>query len=181
VHLAGGQDRLREMILYVSERGKSAKRWGKTKLNKTLWRADFTSFYERGVPVTGRPYQRLEFGPAPLEMAPMLGEMINNGLISIEKVKFSVGVIEDRIIPNDKPNLSMFSKDDMRYIDSAIDYYWDDTARSASDDSHGVAWRTRGNGDAMPYELAYLSDCKLPAQMLAKVKIMAQEKGWKSE
>jgi hypothetical protein len=56
VHLPGGQKRLREMILYISNRCNDAPRWGKSKLNKILWRAGSHAFLNRGDPVTGRPY-----------------------------------------------------------------------------------------------------------------------------
>lgn len=181
VHLAGGQSRLREMIIYVSAKCKDAPRWGKTKLNKILWRADFTSFYERGVPVTGRAYQRLQYGPAPVEMAPMLGEMLNYGLIKISPVEFENGSVEERIEPLTGAGLSVFSPDDLAYVDRAIEYYWDDTAREVSEDSHGMAWKSRENGDPMAYELSYLSDERIPDHVLSRIKKIAEERGWKSE
>lgn len=169
------------MILYVSEKCRAAPRFGKTKLNKMLWRADFTSFHDRGVPVTGRAYQRLQFGPAPVEMAPVLGEMRNNGEVSIDRATFSDGVVEERTIPLQRPNLAAFSQDDLRYVDAAINYYWDETAVEVSDDSHGVAWKTRENGDPMPYELAYLSDRTLPLDIKRKIATIGTDRGWKSQ
>jgi len=53
VNLPGGRARLRGAILYVS---------------KACEAAPFDSFAERGQPVTGRQYQRLPQGPAPIEM-----------------------------------------------------------------------------------------------------------------
>ena len=181
VNLAGGQDRLREMILYVSEHSKNSPRWGKTKLNKTLWRADFESFLTRGIPVTGRAYQRLPRGPAPVEMAPVLGEMISAGLVSIEYLPLQSGLVEERIIPNAKPNLRFFSQDDLRFVDQAINYLWDDSATDVSRDSHGIAWQSRVDGDPMPYELAYISDRRLSIDLERKLKEIGAERGWKSE
>jgi Protein of unknown function (DUF4065) len=181
VHLAGGQARLREMIIYVSSKCVHAPRWGKTKLNKILWRADFTSFAERGVPVTGRPYQRLRNGPAPTEMAPLLGEMLNNRVITIDFNELGHNVVEERIFPIMNPNLQAFSRDDIKYIDDSINYYWDDTATEASDDSHGIAWKSRADGDPMPYELSYLSDRQMSLDIQRKLAGLGAEHGWKSE
>ena len=181
VHLPGGQERLREMILYVSERANAAPRWGKTKLNKILWRADFEAFLERQVPVTGRAYQRLPNGPAPVEMAPVLAEMINAGLVSIDHAVISAGIIEERIVPNEKPNLRFFSADDLRFVDEAISYLWSDTAADVSRDSHGIAWKSRADGDPMPYELAYLSDRQLSIDLARKLRVLGTDRGWKSE
>ena len=168
------------MILYVSEKYSTAEKWGKTKLNKILWRADFQSFLSRGVPVTGRPYQRLPKGPAPVEMAPVLGEMLNSKQIRIENNHFSNSIWEERIIALQSPNLQIFSNDDLHFIDEAIAHYWADTAREVSDDSHGIAWESRADGDPMPYELAYISDRTLSLELQAKLKQRAQECGWKS-
>src|SRR6478672_8661822 len=85
VPLAGGQRRLREAVLYVSNACTEAERFGLVKLNKIIWRADFESFAQRGQPVTGRQYQRLPQGPAPIEMKPVLNEMLRAGLARIER------------------------------------------------------------------------------------------------
>jgi len=181
VELAGGQNRLREMILYISKRSQNAPRWGKTKLNKTLWRADFRSFLERETPITGRAYQKLPQGPAPVEMAPVLGEMANSGLISFDRMVFSATVVEERVIALAEPNLANFSAGDLGYVDEAINHYWNSTASETSDSSHGIGWKSRFDGDPMPYELAFLSDEKLSFGMAAKLANLGAERGWKSE
>lgn len=180
VHLAGGRERLVDLILYISQKYETAARWGKTKLNKVLWRADFTSFLERGVPVSGRPYMRLKNGPAPVEMAPVLGRMSAEGLIRMER-RPQGEHFEERVISLTQANMHFFGPDDIRYVDSAIQYYWNATATEASDDSHGIAWQSREDGEPMPYELAYLSNKSLSLGMLKKLEQIGNERGWKSE
>src|SRR5947209_2464575 len=87
VDLPGGQRRLREAVLYTAHRCIEAPYFGLVKLNKILWRADFDSFADRGQPVTGRQYQRLPQGPAPVEMVPVLNGMLADGLVKIERVR----------------------------------------------------------------------------------------------
>jgi hypothetical protein len=181
LNLPGGQSRLREMILYVADRCKEAPRFGKVKLNKILWRADFSAFAERGQPVTGRPYQRLKNGPAPVEMPPVLAEMLQDELAAIKEVSLSDSLIEERVVPLRPARLHFFSPDDIRFVDEAINYYWDHSAREASDDSHGIAWRTRDDLEPMPYELAYLSDEELPPRTFERLIRRAEERGLKSE
>jgi hypothetical protein len=146
------------------------------KLNKILWRADFHSFAERGQPVTGRQYQRLPQGPAPIEMVPVLNEMLREGLLRVERARV-IDFDERRPVALVAPTLTLFSKADLDQIDLAIEFYWHWTAKEASDHSHGVAWRTRANGDPMPYELAYLSDEPLSAGMRDKLLAKAGLKG----
>jgi Protein of unknown function (DUF4065) len=142
---------------------------GLVKLNKILWRSDFEAYAIRQVPVTGRAYQRLDLGPAPREMPPLLREMLRDGLIRLEETDFGEGIIEKRPIAEAKPNLSYFSEDDIAFVDAAIAYYWNKTGRETSDDSHGIAWKSRENNESMFYELAFIADENLPTQQVIQV------------
>jgi Protein of unknown function (DUF4065) len=181
VELPGGQSRLRELILYVAHQCKSARRFGKIKLYKIIWKADFEAFAERQVPITGRPYQRLRFGPAPVEMAPLLEEMQQDGLLRFESVDLGEGYIELRPVALVAPSMKYFSPDDIEFVDRVIKYYWNKTGKETSDESHGVAWRTRSDYDAIPYEMAFLSDERLSGEAAKKVLSLAAQKGWNSQ
>ena len=120
VKLPGGQSRLREMVLYVSEKNKDADRFGLVKLNKILWKSDFSAFAERGIPVTGRAYQRLPLGPAPVEMKPLLAEMLQDGQVILEPYFFGKDaegrdITEYRPIAKVSPVMRWFSADDVSY------------------------------------------------------------------
>jgi len=179
--LPGGQDRLRELILYVSERCADAPRFGKVKLNKILWKADFEAFAKRGVPVTGRSYQRLSQGPAPVDMPPLMAEMVADGILDFVLSEFAPGVVEERPVAKRKPKLrTFFSEDYIRFVDAAIEHFWSMTAAGASDDSHGIAWKSRRDMDPMPYEAAYLSDDAPPELLVQKMRKFAEEAGLRS-
>ncbi len=181
VRLPGGQKRLREMILYVASRCAEARYFGAVKLNKIIWRADFESFAARKIPVTGRAYRRQKFGPAVVEMLPVHREMLRQGSIRIEQRDFGEGFVEDRTIAIDTPDLRLFDNEDIAYVNEAIRHYWDMTGTETSDESHGVAWKTRHNGDPMPYELAFLSDEPLDREHRRRIEQLIYDKGWNSE
>lgn len=179
VTLPGGQSRLREAALYVMQRCADAEAFGLTKLNKILWKADFRAYATRRVPITGRQYQRLSQGPAPVEMYPVLQEMQRNGDIRIERRP--VGSFEEqRPSALVEPSLRYFSADDLSYLDAAIEAYWHHTGRGVSRDSHGVAWRTRANGDPMPYDLALLSDEKMSEDEVERFVEIGKSRHWKT-
>jgi hypothetical protein len=180
IPLPGGQDRLKQMILYIAERCATAERFGLIKLNKILWKSDFDAFAARGVPVTGRDYQRLELGPAPKEIPRVYSDLLRDGAIRVEEVDFGDGIVEKRTIPLDRPNLKLFSPEDIAFVDAAIAYYWNMTGTETSDDSHGVAWKTHNNGDPLPYELARLSDQPLSNDALGRLRSRARARGWKT-
>jgi hypothetical protein len=178
VPLLGGQNRLRQMILYVAKRCEEAEFFGGIKLNKIIWKADFDSYADRQVPVTGREYRRRKFGPALREMLPVHTEMLKDGLIRIERRDFGDDVIEKRTIALVEPDLTLFSETDLQYVLASIRHYWDKTGTESSDESHGIAWRTRHNGDPMPYELSFLSDEPIDRTHRARIAQLIHDKGW---
>jgi hypothetical protein len=180
VHLQGGQRRLREAVLYVSKQCATAHLFGLVKLNKILWRADFESFAQRGQPVTGRLYQRLPQGPAPVEMLPVLNELVADGLLRIERSM--VGEHEQhRPIALTDPVMAFFSPSDTSFLDRAIAAYWDKSGKETSDISHGVAWKSREDGEPIPYELSYLSDAPLSSNQEARLLGLARLHDWHSQ
>ena len=179
IELSGGQRRLKEVILYVAQRSAEMRFFGAIKLNKILWRADFRSFYERGQPVTGRQYQRLELGPAPVEMTPVLNEMLREGLIRIE-LRMQADLPEKRTIALSNPVLRFFSDEDCEFLDESVRHYWDMTGSETSDQSHGVAWKIRHDGDPIPYEASYLSDQPLGGKSKQRFLELALANGWTS-
>src|SRR5690606_1636943 len=84
--MAGGRDfdrrRFKELILYVADRSRDDRRFGATKLNKILYFADFKAFLILGASITGSTYVRLDRGPVPQEILPILREMEDAGDIS---------------------------------------------------------------------------------------------------
>jgi len=181
VDLPGGQSRLVEMILYIAHRCQGARRFGGIKLNKILWKSDFDSYAARGIPVTGRAYQRLRLGPAPKEMLPVHREMLRGGLIEVETVDFGDGIIEQRTVPLREPDLALFTEQDVYFVDNAIGHFWTLTGMETSDDSHGPAWSTRRDGEPMPYETALLSDRSPRTNQMLRLKQMIYDRGWRSE
>lgn len=179
VELPGGQSRLQEAALYIMEKCAEAEAFGLTKLNKILWRADFRAYASRRLPVTGRQYQRLPQGPVPVEMFPVLQEMLRYEYVRIERRP--VGPYEEqRPIPLVKPSLRYFSPDDLAYLDASVADYWGHSARDVSEDSHGVAWATRENGDPMAYDLALLLDAPLAEDEAQRLANIGRKMGWRT-
>jgi hypothetical protein len=181
VDLPGGQDRLRQMILYVAKANVHTERFGLIKLNKIIWKADFSSFAARGVPVTGRAYKRQKFGPVATDMMPLHSDMLRDGLIALQRVDFGEEVVERRTIPLVEPKLGAFSSADIEFVDASIEHYRNMTGMESSDDSHGVAWRTRSNGEDMPYESSILSDRRPGAAQMRRMLQRIYDRGLQSE
>ena len=181
VKLLGGQDRLRQLTLYVAQECVAAARFGLVKLNKILWKADFDSYAARRIPVTGRAYQKLAQGPAPKEMPRVLNDLLRDDRIKLELTDFGDGIIEKKPIAFGKPNMTFFTDADIAFVDAAIEYYWEFTGQETSDDSHGIAWASREIGQPMFYELAYLSDREIGPDQAQRFVNKSQSSGWRSQ
>jgi hypothetical protein len=179
VDLSGGQRRLKEAILYVAQKGQPMRFFGRIKLNKILWRADFRAFYERRQPVTGRTYQRLAWGPALIEMLPVMQELMKEGALT-EEARVDGGTTEYRPIANAEPVLKLFSPEDLEYLDEAIEHYWNMTGAESDDEALGIAWKSRNDGDAIPYEAAYFEDKPLPQASLERLARIARQRNLRS-
>ncbi|HEY9011184.1 MAG TPA: Panacea domain-containing protein [Devosia sp.] len=177
LELPGGQGRLKEAAIYVMDAAQNFEYFGLIKLNKMLWRADFRSFLERRFPVTGRPYQKLEHGPAPVEMKPVLRDLERAG--AIRYVDSGVPK-EQRPVPDNPPRPMNLSPRDIQFLDEAVEHYRDMTAKATSRDSHGVAWSTRSIGDLIPYDAAIFDDDELPQGLEHKFMWLGRERGWHS-
>lgn len=181
VRLPGGQDRLRDLILYVSERCAEVPRFGRTMLHRIVWTADFEAFAERGVPVTGRPYVKRDTGPVPLEMPAVLREMEREGLLAFEEVELE-GVLECRPSPKRRADMRLlFSDDDMRFVDAAIDRCRRMAELEVHDGARGIAWLARADMAPMPYEGAYLSDAPPSPELLQRMRRHAEAAGLTSK
>src|ERR1022692_2993279 len=111
-----GNARLRELILYISQKCSGDPTFGATKLNKILFYSDFFSYYRFGKPISGIEYQRLPNGPAPKQLIPVREKMLSDGDVAIQKTSF-FNKQQHRCIPLRDPNLSNFNGQDIALID----------------------------------------------------------------
>ena len=176
--LPGGvQKRLGEAILYVCAFCETDEAFAMTRLNKILFEADFLSFLTRGVPVTGVRYQRLKFGPAPKSMPHRLRELQQENALHIRAVDY-LGQMQQRPIGLRKPDLSCFSADDMAVLHKVMRDSWGKSAVEVSDASHRIEWKTRHDGDLIPYEAVWLSNDGVSSDEIERTRELAAEHGW---
>lgn len=172
-----GQQRFRELILYIAERCKDAEFFGATKLNKILYHADFRAFRRFGIPITGAKYFRLPNGPAPFPMVPVRRELEEEGALVIEYRPVG-NRTQERVVPLRAPFLDLFTKDELNVVDEVIRELWGQTAEETSDASHDIIWKTRRDGDLIPYEAVYLNDGPLTDKEIERTRQLASEFGW---
>lgn len=173
-----GEDRLRELILYVAAECQDDPKFGATKLNKILWWSDFLAYAQRGKPITGVEYMRLGNGPAPRRLVPVRNEMEADGDIALAEVVGRGGYIQKKIVPLRAANLDVFSAADIAVVDDVIDALWGKTAKGVSNLSHGKAWEVASDGQPLPYEAVFLSDDPINRYDVARTRELARQFGW---
>lgn len=169
--------RLREMILYISTKSTYDRTFGVTKLNKLLWWSDTCAFGTLRRPVTGAAYVRLPQGPVPDGIDAIRDEMRGRGEIAIQTVEHYGHVIH-RVVPLRRPDLTLFTGEEIAIVDAVISDNSGSNATSVSRRSHGRVWEALKQGDRMPYESVFISDAKPTRYDLARTRVLARQFGW---
>jgi Protein of unknown function (DUF4065) len=105
-------EKLQELILYVSDLCGQDAHFGAIKLNKLLFYADFLSYQRTGKSITGQEYQALPQGPAPRRLKPVVARSEKAGDLAIEpRRRFNRTQL--RPVARRGANLSHFTHDDL--------------------------------------------------------------------
>ncbi len=146
-------DKLQELILFVSQRSEGDPLFGATKLNKLLFYADFLAYATLGSAITSHRYQKLKNGPAPRAVLPILRRMESQGLI-VQVQRNHFGKPQRRTIACRDANLSRFSAEEIALVTDILDYCRGKNAREMSLMSHKFAgWKLAEEGEDIPYEV----------------------------
>lgn len=170
-------DKFRELILYASLRCQEDPYFGKTKLNKILFYADFTAYAELGQPITGQDYMRLAHGPGPRRMKPLLDSMLVREEVEIRQ-EARGELQQERVIPKRPPKVEVFTAQELAIVNRVIRALWGRTNSRVSEISHAnIGWRLAGDKETIPYETVFLSDRPLTEEEIEYGRQLAAELG----
>ncbi|MDQ2732810.1 MAG: Panacea domain-containing protein [Armatimonadota bacterium] len=172
-----GEERLRELILYIADKCEDDPKFGATKLNKILYHADFTSYQLYGEPITGVRYMRLPNGPVPRPMVSVREDMISRHEIVIRS-RSVYKYRQQRIIALRDADLEKFTARQIAIVDQVIDDLRAQTATDVSNLSHGRAWSMVDDKDDIPYEAVFLSDEPATPEDFAWARAVISKHGW---
>ena len=161
------ESKLRELILYVARECEGHERFGRTKLNKCLFYADFIAYGRTGEPITGAVYQKLEHGPVPRRITKVTKAMVRAKELAEQNRTTFPGRTEIRPVALREPDLSGFSGEEIAIVDEVLRALESATAKQASDISHELmGWQLAELGEVIPYVAAFVSERKLsPAEI----------------
>jgi hypothetical protein len=174
--------KFKELVLYVAERSAEDPKFGATKLNKILFFSDFLAYLRFGRPISGASYQKLEHGPAAREFLPQRDALLREGAVKIE-VRSRFNLPQRRLVPQRRPDLSVFSPDELLLVDEVIDGLLPYSAVEVSSLSHQLAlgWQLAEFGEEIPYSTAFLTGDPPTEDDVHEGQIFAKEHGWAAE
>jgi hypothetical protein len=176
--VVGDEEKLAELILYISQKSATDPKFGAVKLNKILYLSDFLAFGNWGEPITAVPYQHLRMGPAPTRLIPVRDALQKSGKLVVQTLPLKSGNRQVRTVNLVDPNLKVFSGREIALVDSIIQDLWDMDAEQSSEFSHRfVGWKMTREGEPIPYGSIFISDEPLSPAEIQRGQELAGEFG----
>lgn len=149
------EERLAELVMHIATRLLGDSRFGKTKLNKVLFFADFEAHRRTGSSITGAVYQHLEQGPCPQQLLPAIRSL---GTDVAWRSHETYAGTQDQLVPLRPARLELFDGTEIALVDEIIEQLRGLTNRQVGELSHEtLAWRLTADRDEIPYGAALLS------------------------
>jgi len=170
-NLVPKEQKLAELILYISQKCANDPTFGATKLNKILCYSDFLfyAYYDRGI--TNVEYQKLPNGPAPRRLIPVRDELIKNGDLGLQEVLLKSGETQKRTVNLRNPNLDLFTGSEIAMVDRMIESMQGVTAEDISEMSHTlVGWLVADEGETIPYNSIYFANPPLSDEEMLRAR-----------
>jgi uncharacterized phage-associated protein len=163
-----------ECFLFVADRCADEK-VGDVYLNKVLFFSDAFALQHLGEPITGARYQKLPLGPAMRALVPLRNEMIEGGEVSVDMVGKRRVTRALR-----KPDMSIFSDDEIELVERVIDLFRGYSATVVSDASHDLSpgWNLVEIGEDIPLQSQLISTAPPPPEVLRRGRELAEKFGW---
>jgi hypothetical protein len=178
-HFTENREKLKELILYVSEKCGDDPRYGATKLNKILFFSDFFAYAKYGEPITGAEYMRESYGPIPKRLLPARQELVSEGALAIQESQVSHTATQKRPVSLRAANLALFTGQQIALVDWVIEQLRGANASSVSKHTHKYAmWQAASNGETIPYETVFVSEAPLSSIEIERGRELATEHGW---
>lgn len=150
------EEKLIELMLYISEKSFEDQQFGKVKLAKLLFFSDFEAFTKFGSPITGASYCKMQHGPVPQQLFAVQRKMIDAGVAAMAQRKLGT-VTQERMVPLRDPDLNRFTANEIALVDRMIDLLRKYNATEVSELSHlWMGWRCANINEVIPYETACL-------------------------
>lgn len=143
-------EKFKTLVHYVCDKADDPSCLGAVKLNKVLWYSESVHYMVHGAPITGETYVKRQLGPVPKHVVVALNELVAERKVARGKVDY-FGFMKNEYIAIERPKLDTFNANEISIIDSAFEHVCiHNTARSISEETHGLIWEIAQMGEEMP-------------------------------
>ena len=153
------RERFKTLVHYICYHVKDPTRLGKTKLHKILYYVDNWAYLKLGRPVTGETYVKRQYGPVAAHLDEVLRELEQEGKVIVYEAEIPYGgqpYQQFQFIAKNQPDISGFKPEEIDLVRDFIDLVcYEHTARSISELSHNLVWKSAKMGEELPYYTAY--------------------------
>lgn len=170
---------LGELVLYIAQKCSEHPKFGATKLNKILFFSDFLAFQREGRSISGACYMKLEHGPVPRRLKPVVHRLEREGAAAMEVKPLLGGRVQKRLRPLREPVLDSFHAKQIDLVHDVIEALKDATAEEVSEFSHNRIWEVAELNEEIPYEAVFICDDDSPSEEDNKLIANLSERfGW---
>lgn len=128
--------KLRNVLLYITEKAGAKPNMGETVLYKLLYFIDFDFYEKTGHSVTGLTYIKNHYGPTPsASFSGVVASMVAAGELEMAETPY-FSHKQKKYLPTVKPDLSGLSAAEIKHIDAELDRLADKTAAELTEFSH---------------------------------------------
>lgn len=155
----GGQtmgSRLEELVVYIAHKSSDDLNFGKTKLNKILFAADFFHYGLVGKTISSSQYMHEKAGPVPTAMLPVLNSLEASGRIKIQE-EGHYGFTLKRVVPLSEADVSSFTESEIAFLDRFIEKFKPFNGTDLTEWTHKlIPWLITSKGDPIPLESVFV-------------------------
>jgi hypothetical protein len=155
------EQKLKELIVYISSKCASDPKYGKTKLNKILFFSDFLYYQKKLKPISEVKYRHLPYGPVPDDIDKLIKTMLGKD-IDVAYVT-SGRYTKHKFFAKREADLSSFEPAMIAHVDSIIEDVCGEnsmTGTQLSDLTHeeSIGYIVTSQGQEIPYSTVFLKD-----------------------
>jgi transcriptional regulator with XRE-family HTH domain len=147
--------KFKEVLLYILNILGSRPNIGETVIYKLLYFIDFDFYEKYEEQLIGATYQKNHYGPTPMEFKKIVENMMEEEEIRRVKDEY-FNYPRTKYLPLREPDLSIFTANEIKLIDSVIGRLGHMNASEISKHSHGdVPWLTTEDQQIIEYESVF--------------------------
>jgi uncharacterized phage-associated protein len=148
--------KFKELILYIAQQSERDVNFGKTKLNKLMFFADFRAYYRLGQSISGQIYSRQRFGPVPSRMELVVETMRKAGECAWAKRDYG-DYQQLQLKALREPDLSVFTGAELAIVNRVLSQFKGMSATDVSALSHEFpGYQAMEMNEEIPYNTVFV-------------------------